>query len=171
MLEFIIGGIRSGKSRYAEWLAQESNFEVYYIATCKSIDNDLKYRIKNHRKRRPLFWNLIEEPIDIEKIIIKFDNKKKIFIIDCLTLWINNNLFYNPNTIKFKCIEIIKLLKYIKGRILIISTEIGEGIIPINKLSRKYIDIIGEFHQQITFLVDRVWSLCSGIPKLIKYNL
>jgi len=165
---FITGPVRSGKSNFAIEYAIENFKDVIFIASAKPIDDEMKKRIEEHKKNRPKEWLTIEEDINIDKVVEKY--KGKALIIDCITIWVSN-LLYN----KFNEQEIIKkvenLMKNIKKNNLstiIVSNEVGWGIVPENELARIFRDIIGKVHQIISENSDYVYLLVSGIPLILK---
>lgn len=180
MLFFILGGIRSGKSKYAGMIACEisksKNKKIVYIATYKNNgkDEEMAKRIERHKKHRPDDWTVIE----IEKISdvgLKINKiKDAVIIIDCLTLLVSNFLFDVKNADEDAITkEIEKMINEIKNRknnneVIIISNEVGQGIIPMNKISRRYIDLLGRANQLIAENCDEFYFMSAGIPNKIK---
>jgi len=165
---FITGPVKSGKSDFAVKYAIENFKDVIFIATAKPIDDEMRKRVEKHKKNRPKEWLTIEEDINIDKVVEKY--KKKNLIVDCITIWVSNMLINN-----FSEEEIIKkvenLMKNIKKNNLsaiIVSNEVGWGIVPENKLARVFRDIIGKVHQIISKNSDYVYLLVSGIPLILK---
>lgn len=181
MLIFILGGIRSGKSKYASKIAEKisrnENKEVVYIATYKNDGNDTEMieRIERHKKSRPKEWKVIEEG-EIDKISLKIrEIKNSVIIIDCLTLLVSNFLFKNENADEnLISLKIKGMLKEIRegikngNKFIIISNEVGEGIIPANKISRRYGDLLGRANQIVAEHSDEFYFMFAGIPMKIK---
>lgn len=169
---FILGGARSGKSSYAVALAKKYRRKITFIATARPFDEEMKERIKKHRESRPNTWRTIEEEIDIEFLLQKLNKENEIIIIDCLTVWVANlQLKYkNKEKIENKIRCFLKVLENIKSKVIIISNEVGLGIVPDNKISRDYRDILGWLNQEVAKLSSEVCFLISGIPLKVKNN-
>lgn len=167
---FILGGARSGKSNYAISLAKRLKKKVIFIATCNPLDEEMKERVKKHRKSRPNTWKTIEEEIDIDLLLQKLNRQNEIIIIDCLTIWISNlQLKYkNEEKIEDKIKSFLKVLEKIKTTLIIVSNEVGSGIVPENKIARNYRDILGNLNQEVAKLSSEVYFLISGVPIKIK---
>lgn len=165
MIIFITGGARSGKSEYAVSKAKKTKNKVAFIATCTSDDEEMLKRIELHKKARPKEWETIEEGIDLTNAIRR--SKKPIIIIDCLTLWIAN-LMSSKMDVMEKSKELLYTLNKLKKIIIIVSNEVGLGIVPENKLAREFRDIAGFVNQRIANTADEVYLLVSGIPVKIK---
>jgi len=164
---FVIGGARSGKSTYALGLANKFK-RVAFIATCQGLDKEMRQRIALHKQSRPKHWETFEEPRDVSKVL-----KRKEFdcvIIDCLTLLISNLLLSGDSIslIESKAKEVIALLKRAKGKAIVISNEVGMGIVPKNKLSREFRDIAGIVNQAFARASDETIFMLSGIPMKLK---
>ncbi|MEG0844105.1 MAG: bifunctional adenosylcobinamide kinase/adenosylcobinamide-phosphate guanylyltransferase [Romboutsia sp.] len=179
----VTGGARSGKSNFAEELCIEQNNDTAYIATSIPFDNEMKDRVKKHKKSRPQDWQTYEIYKDIYSIIEHIDKKHKTVILDCVTLLVNNLIFTCGIDIdNSNCDEINRLEKYIKEQVdkllsevkrtdlyfIVVTNEIGLGVVPESKLSRVYSDIVGRINQQISKESDEVYFVVSGIPMKIK---
>jgi adenosylcobinamide kinase/adenosylcobinamide-phosphate guanylyltransferase len=164
---FITGGQRSGKSRYAQQLAEEKSANPVYLATARVWDSDFKERIKRHQTDRGNLWTTIEE----EKQISKLDLKGKTVLLDCITLWLTN--IFHDN--EYKVEETLTQAKEEWTRfiqqdftLVVVSNELGMGIIPENEASRKFTDLQGWMNQYIASLANTVYLMVSGIPVKIK---
>lgn len=168
---FIIGGARSGKSRHALKLANGK--KIAFIATCQPLDKEMKKRIALHKKARPLNWQTFEEFHDIPALLKKIGNKFDVILIDCLTLLITNLLLkkYNSGEIENEIKKILSVLKTIKAKSIIVSNELGLGIVPRNKLAREFRDIAGRVNQIAASGSDQVFFMIAGIPLKIKDNI
>jgi adenosylcobinamide kinase/adenosylcobinamide-phosphate guanylyltransferase len=171
-LIFITGGARSGKSTLAVELAKKSNSKVAFIATAQAGDDEMERRIFLHKMERPQGWLTIEEPMNVSSAIdsaFGYD----ILIIDCITLLISNLLCSDENINETKWIlekieELVESARRFNGTVIIISNEVGMGIVPENKLARDFRDIAGKANQIIANSADQVYVCFSGIPLLIK---
>ena len=171
-LIFITGGARSGKSTLAVELAKKSNGKVAFIATAQAGDDEMKKRILLHKQERPQGWSTIEEPANVA-VAIDSAYECDTVIIDCITLLLSNLICECDNLDETQWIldEIKKLVESAKrfnGTVIIISNEVGMGIVPENKLAREYRDLAGKANQIIASAADQVYVCFSGIPVLIK---
>lgn len=179
MITLITGGIKSGKSNFALRLAEtqkqrgtrKQQGKLYFIATAVHIDDEMKERIRIHKKNRSSEWTTIEEPKDLGAALTKVP-EKSIILIDCLTLWLGN-LLSSKEEVTFPLLEkkigsILSLIRKNKISAIFISNEVGSGIIPDNKLSRIYGDLLGKLNQIIAQSADEVYLMVSGISIKIK---
>ena len=168
---FILGGARSGKSTFAVKLAKESGKKkIAFIATGQALDEEMKKRIMLHKKVRPVNFKTFEEPHDIDGLLKKVTGKFDLIIIDCLTLFVSNLLLkkHGEEEIYKKMDNILTLLEKIKATSIVISNEVGLGIVPDTKLGRDFRDIAGKVNQIIAKNSDQVFFMVSGIPWRIK---
>jgi adenosylcobinamide kinase/adenosylcobinamide-phosphate guanylyltransferase len=168
-ITFILGGSRSGKSNYAQVLAKKYK-RVAFIATCQPLDKEMRQRIKMHRELRPKHWQTFEEYRDIALTLRKISFGFDCIIIDCLTLFVSNLMSAKKNqkSIEEKIKRILLLLKTMKASAILISNEVGLGIVPENKLARDFRDIAGKVNQIVAKEAKRVIFMASGIPMKIK---
>jgi len=167
---FITGGARSGKSNFALTIAKKKKGKVAFIATAQAKDAEMKERIALHKARRPKNWATFEEPYNLEGCIRDIGHSFKTVIIDCLTLWVTNLIMKKADD---ACIEkeALKMLDAInKSRIncIFITNEIGSGIVPDNKLARRFRDIAGRIDQLVAQHANEMYLMVSGIPLKIK---
>ena len=167
---FILGGARSGKSRYAVELAKKLKKKVAFIATATSPDREMKKRIKLHKISRPRQWKLIEEGKDISSILSKLKGKYELILIDCLGLLISNLLASNSEDKEIERIikRLINNILKVKITTILVSNEVGSGIVPDNPLARRFRDILGLANQMMAKKADDVIFIQSGIPIRIK---
>ena len=166
----ILGGARSGKSSYAVKLAKKLKKPAAFIATAASLDREMKKRIKLHKASRPRTWKLVEEGRDVGLALSKLDDKYKIILIDCLGFWISNLLESNLKDKQIE-IEIKKLISSIEEtnvNIILVSNEVGAGIVPDNPLARRFRDLLGLANQMIAKKADQVILMQAGIALNIK---
>ncbi|WP_372741173.1 bifunctional adenosylcobinamide kinase/adenosylcobinamide-phosphate guanylyltransferase [Neptunomonas sp.] len=167
MIRFILGGARSGKSRYAEKLASASGKEVIYIATAQAYDDEMKARILQHKKQRPDEWRSIEETINLDQVLSDYNNVSNCILIDCLTLWMTNLLCGNCDVTTAKQV-FMDALRQSGSDIILVSNETGMGVVPMGELTRRYCDEVGWLHQDIAAIADEVVLMVAGIPLVIK---
>lgn len=167
-ITFILGGARSGKSQYAIELAKAKN--TAFVATCQPLDNEMKERILLHKKARPAHWKTFEESEHLTELIKRTGDDFSIIIIDCLTLLISNLLLkgLKKEVIESQVSKILCVIKKAKAKFIIVSNEVGLGIVPENKLARNFRDIAGRANQIVAAESSRVFFMVSGIPWRIK---
>lgn len=167
----ITGGARSGKSQYALNMAALYGKRKAYLATAQPLDHEMQKRIENHRRMRGKDWITIEEPLRVSQVLKEIGESCDVVILDCLTLWISN-LLTNYKTDQRVIINEIKKLaqsaREFKGTLVIVSNEVGMGIVPENRLSRQFQDLAGYANQKIAEVVDEVIIMVSGIPLKVK---
>ena len=169
MRELILGGARSGKSRLAEKLAADSGLAVTYIATSQALDGEMSSRIRLHRERRPAEWALIEEPIELARVLRESANAERCLLVDCLTLWLTNLLMLEDDARLLAEREaLLDCLSGLPGRIILVSNESGLGVVPMGELTRRYVDEAGWLHQAIAERCQRVVFTVAGLPMLLK---
>jgi len=166
----IIGGCRSGKSSHALRLAEEIQGKKIFIATCIPHDDEMEKRVANHRKERGRNWETVEAPLDLPEAISEFALKADVVIADCLTLWISN-LMMEKTGEKKMVIEINRLVHSIKNApspVILVSNEVGAGIVPENPLARAFRDSAGFVNQRVAETSNRVIWMVAGLPVVIK---
>jgi adenosylcobinamide kinase/adenosylcobinamide-phosphate guanylyltransferase len=183
MIHFILGGARSGKSNFAEQqvleIAKKTSKQAVYIATASVIDSEMGSRITKHQRDRSEkdgSWQLIECPLSLSDKLNELDNSTNIYLLDCLTLWLNNQLYakYESTSTqqsKHLQMEIDKLISALSNSALdiaIVSNEIGLGIIPMGESIRLYVDYCGWLNQGVAKIADKVTLVTAGIPLTIK---
>lgn len=171
MNSLILGGVRSGKSRYAETLAHATARAVTCIATATPGDAEMQRRIDAHRARRPRTWALVEEPLALASALQKAAADRCI-IVDCLTLWLTNLLLL-PDTTRAarERAALLDALDEPRGDIIFVSNETGMGVVPLGELARRFGDAAGELHQELARRCDRVVLMVAGLPVALKGTL
>lgn len=169
MIRFILGGARSGKSALAEDLAGNSGLPVHYLATAQIWDQEMAKRVEHHQKSRPQAWPFTEEPLDIIPILEKH-TIEGCLLLDCLTLWLTNVLLLeDEEQLAQRQQELIEYLsKGIEGELILVSNEVGQGIVPDNALARRFVDEAGRLHQRIAAIADQVVFVTAGLPQVLK---
>jgi len=166
-LTLILGGARSGKSRHAEDLIQASGLSPYYIATAEPLDGEMTDRIAKHRKRRGVVWQTIEEPLALVQTVSQVAAEGRALLVDCLTLWLTN-LMVHERDIEAEIDELLDLLVELDGTIVMVSNEVGLGVMPTNKMARRFIDHAGWLHQRLAAQADCVLFMTAGLPQQLK---
>ncbi len=169
MLQLILGGARSGKSRFAERIASESGNRVVYLATATAGDDEMAARIDHHRRQRPADWRLCEEPVHLAQSLQSVCTPHTTVLVDCLTLWLTNVLFHADTTLwQRERDALLTLLPTLPGQVLLVSNEIGHGIVPLGAANRRFVDELGWLHQDIAQRADKAWFVIAGLPQLLK---
>ena len=166
----ITGGCRSGKSRFALDYANRHFSKKLYLATCEALDEEMAQRIEHHKKMRGPEWQTVEEPVEIVKIIKQFENKADVILLDCITLWLSNLLTRQKgdSVIMDEVSRLIVTLEQTPPSLIIVSNEVGMGIVPADQLSRRFRDLSGTTNQNIAEVVNTVILMVSGIPIFLK---
>ncbi len=173
MIELVLGGARSGKSRYAEQQAINSDKQVIYIATAEAKDAEMQTRIIRHRQDRPQHWKTVEEPIKLADTIAKHSSENTCLLIDCLTLWLTNILFdiqgeLNQTVFEKETNALFDRLLTFSGQLIMVTNEVGLGIVSMDRMTRRFVDEAGFLHQKIAALSDRVVFITAGLPQVLK---
>jgi adenosylcobinamide kinase/adenosylcobinamide-phosphate guanylyltransferase len=168
---FVIGGCRSGKSSHALRTAEKmpQNGKIY-IATCVPQDQEMKQRVERHQRERSQIWVTVEEPLQLPEAILHNSDRMNVILVDCLTLWVSNLLMKTNNEEKLQDTnsQLLDALEKAAGSIVLVSNEVGAGIVPENKLARQYRDIIGLVNQAVAQAASKVVWMVAGIPVTVK---
>lgn len=169
MLQLILGGARSGKSRLAEQTAISTQLPVTYVATAQALDPEMQSRIAHHQNQRPAHWSLIEEPLFLANALEKIDQPNQIILVDCLTLWLTNLLLLEDQSVQqFECEQLLKVLPTLESEIILVSNETGLGVVPLGEISRRFVDEAGRLHQALGQIADKVVFCVAGFPMILK---
>jgi adenosylcobinamide kinase/adenosylcobinamide-phosphate guanylyltransferase len=167
---FITGGARSGKSTFAEKLALEIAGKRAYLATAQALDAEMVVRIEHHRQRRGTAWDTYEEPLAIAELLKKLSGRYGVVLLDCLTLWLSNVMARSDedSVVMARGDELVSAIRDFSGSCIIVSNEVGLGIVPDNALARRFRDLAGFVNQRVARTADEAYLLTSGIPLKIK---
>ena len=168
---FITGGCRSGKSTYALQLAERMPAEKkIFIATCVPQDDEMKQRVAKHQRERSRNWITVEESLRLPEAILQNSRREEVILIDCLTLWVSNLLMETDDTKQLEqtITQLIHSIEKAQGPIVLVSNEVGAGIVPENRLARQYRDIIGLVNQAVAQTAGKVIWMVAGIPVTVK---
>jgi adenosylcobinamide kinase/adenosylcobinamide-phosphate guanylyltransferase len=168
MRELILGGARSGKSALAEQRAAESGLEVVYIATAEARDAEMGERIAHHRARRPGHWLSIEEPRQLAATLRQQAAAHRCLLVDCLTLWLSNLLAAGEAVFAEEREALLAQLTSLPGQLILVSNEVGLGIVPMGELTRRFCDESGRLHQAVAARCERVTFVTAGLPMILK---
>ncbi|AZP29502.1 MULTISPECIES: bifunctional adenosylcobinamide kinase/adenosylcobinamide-phosphate guanylyltransferase [Acinetobacter] len=169
MLQLILGGARSGKSRLAEQTAINMQLAVTYVATAQALDPEMQNRIEHHQNQRPAHWSLVEEPLYLANALQKIDRPNQIILVDCLTLWLTNLLLLEDQNIQqLECEQLLKVLPTLQSEIILVSNETGLGVVPLGEISRRFVDEAGRLHQALGQIANKVVFCVAGFPMILK---
>lgn len=165
---FVLGGARSGKSSFAEKLAFDSGLERHYVATGRAYDDEMRARIDAHQAQRGDGWQTHEEPLDLVGTLRALDAPGRVILVDCLTLWLTNLMMEAEHTIESRSASLAAHIADAKARLIIVSNEVGLGIVPDNRMAREFRDHAGRLHQQIAAAADKVHFIAAGLSLKMK---
>lgn len=160
---YISGGARSGKSRFAQEMAENLSPHPIYLATAQSFDDEMSDRIKRHQADRDARWRTHEEPIHLTQALKRYRGSGDVLLVDCLTLWLSNIMLAGMDVSS----EIDRLTAYLKTQqatLIFVSNEVGMGIVPDNALARSFRDFAGRLNQSVAGLSEEAYVLVSGLP-------
>lgn len=169
-ITLVIGGCKSGKSRHAVHLADASGLRKVFIATCEPFDAEMRERVARHKAERDAAWISIDIPILLPEALSDHDDAHTVLLVDCLTLWVNNLLMASEemSTLEEAISKLEVALSGVRGSVILVSNEVGAGIVPENRLARKFRDVAGILNQRIAALSDEVIFMVAGIPLTVK---
>lgn len=170
---FILGGARSGKSTFAEKLARRrAGDDVLFIATAEALDDEMRARIAKHRAERPPAWQTLEAPRDITGSVQQWQTLPRLILLDCLTLWVTNELLADESDVQARLFCQLDLLtEWVRLQsidLILVSNEVGMGIVPDNELSRTYRDLLGRLNARAAAHADQVFMMVAGLPIEVK---
>jgi adenosylcobinamide kinase/adenosylcobinamide-phosphate guanylyltransferase len=166
-LTLVLGGARSGKSGFSERLATESGLERHYIATGRAYDDEMRERIARHRTDRGDGWTTHEVPLDLVERLAVIDAPDRVMLVDCLTLWITN-LMMGERDIDAAGAALVRQFENLSANLILVSNEVGLGIVPDNRMAREFRDHAGRLHQRIAAVADEVFFIAAGLPLKMK---
>lgn len=172
-IQLILGGARSGKSAFAEKLAIESGLPVTYIATAQVYDDEFKLRVQHHKDRRPKNWQLIEAPHYLAAALQANSHAGAVIIVDCLTLWLAQCICPDcapPEGVDWahERANFLDILAKLQGNIILVSNEVGMGIVPLGEINRQFQDEQGRLNQAVANIADKVSFIAAGLPINLK---
>lgn len=171
MHALILGGARSGKSRFAEEWAKRTQQSVVYVATATAQDSEMADRIAYHRADRPEHWQTHEVPLQLAEHLQSIARPQQTLIVDCLTLWLTNLLcaeHLSTDQVEQEINQLFEVLPTLPGTVLLVSNEVGLGVVPMGELTRRYVDESGRLHQALAQHCDPVVLMVAGLPHYLK---
>jgi adenosylcobinamide kinase / adenosylcobinamide-phosphate guanylyltransferase len=169
----VLGGVRSGKSRYAQQLAEQSR-DVVFVATAKVTDDEMRAKIDRHREDRPKDWVTVEEPLELPKVLAQHELTCDVIVVDCLTIFAANLMEAegeNDGAIEARVEALCGALRAVQCSVVVVSNEVGSGVHPVSPLGRRYRDLLGEINQRVARVADDVILMVAGLPLALKGHL
>jgi adenosylcobinamide kinase / adenosylcobinamide-phosphate guanylyltransferase len=166
-ITLVLGGARSGKSRYAERLVEAAAASATYCATAEAGDAEMAERIATHRARRGPFWRTVEAPVALADAISAEAAPEHPVLVDCLTLWLSNLLLAGKEPGE-SASALCHTLHEAAGPVVLVSNEVGMGLVPETPLGRRFRDAAGRLNQEVAALADRVVFIAAGLPLVLK---
>ena len=163
----VLGGARSGKSRYALQLAEKGVKDLVFIATAEALDSEMERRIARHQDERGDHWTTVEEPLELPRTIEEHTEQGTTCVVDCLTLWLSN-LLHHKRELDDATEKLCTALREAKGDTILVSNEVGMGLVPETPLGRAFRDAQGRLNQQMAETCDRVIFVAAGLPLTLK---
>jgi adenosyl cobinamide kinase/adenosyl cobinamide phosphate guanylyltransferase len=172
-LYFVTGGARSGKSRFAQGLAEAEAGPVVYLATMEPLDDELVRRVARHRAERPVSWQTVEAPLALERAIVAAPEDAMI-LLDCLSLWVTNRLLPLGDEPEAAAVDALEAALDAEldaciaaqgarlGALIVVTNEVGSGVVPPSALGRVYRDLLGRANQRVSLRADRAWLIVAG---------
>lgn len=165
---FVLGGARSGKSRYAQARAEALSQDRIYIATAQAFDAEMEERITQHQADRGAGWQTVEAPLDLPDAIFAHASPDRVVLVDCLTLWASNLLLAEQDAERATR-RLVQTLADTKGPLVLVANEIGLGIVPDNALARRFRDIAGRINQATAAAASECVAVFAGLPLVLKH--
>jgi len=164
----VLGGARSGKSTWAESVVHHFPPPYVYVATAQALDDEMKLRIRLHKERRKDLWQTIESPIDLSAALESLKGRRKPVLVDCITLWLSNLLCSASTQAELAVDGVCEAIKAVDYPLVIVSNEVGGGIVPDNSLARKFLDLSGLTNQRLARICTSVFLVTAGLPLRLK---
>ncbi len=167
---FMTGGARLGKSSFAEGLADGLSGKRAYLATAQALDPEMVERIARHRERRGATWDTYEEPLAVAELVRKLNGRYEALLLDCLTLWLSNIMARTDDdqVVLERANDLTAAVRAYRGRCIVVSNEVGLGIVPENPLARRFRDLAGIVNQRMAGAADEAFFMAAGLPMKIK---
>jgi adenosylcobinamide kinase/adenosylcobinamide-phosphate guanylyltransferase len=163
----VLGGVRSGKSRFAQKLAEQES-SVAFVATAKAVDEEMRNKILRHQQERPQHWRTVEEPLDLARVFVECGPQFEILLVDCLTLFVANVLGAEPDRVNERIDGLVHALRNVPTSVVLVSNEVGSGVVPPYPAGRQFRDLLGEVNQKVASVADKVVLMVAGLPLAVK---
>jgi adenosylcobinamide kinase/adenosylcobinamide-phosphate guanylyltransferase len=169
----VLGGVRSGKSHWAQELAEKAE-RVAYVATAQACDAEMREKIRRHQEDRPKHWQTFEEPLELARVLADHAPEFDLLLVDCLTVFVANLLEAveaDPASLERHIVSFLDALRTVPVSVVLVSNEVGSGVVPPYPLGRKYRDVLGELNQRVAAIADNVVLMVAGLPLALKGSI
>ena len=163
----VLGGVRSGKSRFAQKLAAKAS-SVAFVATARAVDAEMQDKIRRHQQERPRHWRTVEEPLELARTLVECSPRFEILLVDCLTFFIANVLESEPKTLETRIDGLVNALETVSASVVLVSNEVGSGVVPPYPAGRQFRDLLGEVNQKVAAVADNVVLMVAGLPLTLR---
>lgn len=164
----VLGGARSGKTGFAERLTMRSGQHPAYLATAEALDDEMRERVRSHKQQRAGAFATIEEPLELSRALLDAAKTHDAILVDCLTLWITNMIVANVDVAEAVDGLVATLGRISSARVILVSNEVGLGIVPDNAMARMFRDLAGSAHQRLAEICDDAYFVVAGLPMVLK---
>ncbi|HXZ31957.1 MAG TPA: bifunctional adenosylcobinamide kinase/adenosylcobinamide-phosphate guanylyltransferase [Terriglobales bacterium] len=166
-ITLVLGGARSGKSRFAQKLAKEAP-SVAFVATAKAVDAEMEDKIRRHQQERPKHWHTLEEPLDLARILSEHVPQFDLLLVDCLTIFVANALEDGTEAANRRIGAFVEALPAAETSVVLVSNEVGSGVVPEYPSGRQFRDLLGDLNQRVAAVSDNVVLMIAGLPLVLK---
>jgi adenosylcobinamide kinase / adenosylcobinamide-phosphate guanylyltransferase len=166
-ITLVLGGVRSGKSRFAQNLAEKAS-SVAFVATAKAVDPEMQNKIRRHQQERPKHWRTVEEPLEVGRALAECASQVEILLVDCLTLFVANVLEAEPEMVTPHIDSLVEAVQTVPASVVLVSNEVGSGVVPPYPAGRQFRDLLGEVNQRVAAVADNVVLMIAGLPVALK---
>ena len=163
----VLGGVRSGKSRFAQKLAERAS-SAAFVATARAVDAEMRDKIRRHQQERPRHWRTLEEPLDLARAFVDCAPQCDLLLVDCLTLFVANVLEGDPQMVDARIEGFVDALRSASISVILVSNEVGSGVVPPYPAGRRFRDLLGEVNQKVAAVADNVVLMVAGLPLALK---
>ena len=166
-ITLVLGGVRSGKSRFAKNLAERVS-SVAFVATAKPVDAEMRAKIRRHQQERPKHWRTLEEPVDLARVFATQASQYDLVLVDCLTIFVANALEDGTDAANQRVDAFVEALQTVQASVVLVSNEVGSGVVPEYPSGRLFRDLLGELNQRVAAVGDNVVVMIAGLPLVLK---
>jgi|SRR5579862_661820 len=163
----VLGGVRSGKSRFAQKLAEKAS-SVAFVATARAVDAEMEDKIRRHQRERPKHWCTVEEPLDLSRVLSEHAPQFDLLLVDCLTIFVANALENGARAANERVDAFVEALRGAQASVVLVTNEVGSGIVPEYPSGRQFRDLLGEVNQRVAAVADNVVLMIAGLPLVLK---